>query len=124
MSDGPDQPVKNQMAVSRRRFLGRGVCAAAAAALFPAPASARLLLPSERTLSFYNIHTGEYLQATYWTQGRYAAEALEDINFLLRDYRDEEIKPIATNLLDVLYALNRLMKGTKPFHVVSGYRSP
>lgn len=111
------------MTISRRQFLKLGAVAAAASA-FPATVSARMQAPAERTLSFYNIHTGEYLRTAYWEQGGHSAAAMADIDYLLRDYRTGEIKPIAPDLLDLLYALNRMLRSNDPFHVVSGYRSP
>ena len=123
MKDGTEQGGKKPMIMSRRQFLKLGAIATAAAA-FPATVSARARLPAERTLSFYNIHTGEYLRTAYWAQGGYTAGAMEEINYLLRDYRTGEIKTIDPNLLDVLYAVNKLVRSNDPFHVVSGYRSP
>lgn len=124
MQDGSDQDDKQPLLPSRRQFMRLGVAAAAAAAVFPATASARMRLLSERTLSFYNIHTGEYLRTAYWVQGRYTAGAIRDINHLLRDYRTGDVKAIDQSLLDLLYSVNRVLKSSRPFHVVSGYRSP
>lgn len=124
MKDESGQHGKKPMEMSRRRFLKLGAFAVAAAAAFPATASVRAPLPPERTLSFYNIHTGEYLQAAYWERGRYTADALAGINHLLRDYRTGEIKVIDPSLLDLLHSVGRVLKSSQAFHVVSGYRSP
>ena len=51
-------------------------------------------------------------------------EALEEVNFLLRDYRANLVKEIDPNLLDLLFHLNQKLETEKPFHVISGYRSP
>jgi len=76
-----------------------------------------------RRLSFENLHTGERLNATYWAEGRYEAEALRDIAWVLRDHRANEVHPIDPRLLDLLYALGRAI-GPHGFQVISGYRSP
>lgn len=77
----------------------------------------------ERSLSFYNIHTDERLEAVYWRDGEYLEDALSQINYFLRDYRTGEVKPIDINLLDLLCVLNEKIKNSNPFHVISGYRS-
>jgi uncharacterized protein YcbK (DUF882 family) len=124
VKNGSDQDGKQPPALCRRQFLKLGVVAAAAATLFPITASARMRPPPERALSFYNIHTGEYLKTAYWAQGRYTAGAMEDINYLLRDYRTGQVRAIDPRLLDLLYAVNHRLGSSQPFHVVSGYRSP
>lgn len=66
--------------------------AAAVAATWPAVAAIREPLSAERTLSFYNIHTGESLKAAYWVQGDLNTSVLGDINYLLRDHRSGEVR--------------------------------
>jgi uncharacterized protein YcbK (DUF882 family) len=113
--------------LNRRSFLGYGA-AAAAAAVLPSRAQARTLtaernLP-ERTLSFFNTHTAERLNIAYCCGGEYQPEALEQINFILRDFRANEIKPIDPKLLDLLYELRGTLETDQPLHIISGYRSP
>jgi uncharacterized protein YcbK (DUF882 family) len=78
----------------------------------------------ERSLALYNPHTNETLKAVYWAEGRYMPNALNEVNYLLRDYRAGEIKPISTRLLDLLYGLNHRLESDGPFHIISGYRTP
>ena len=78
-----------------------------------------------KALYFYNPHTGEKLDVSYFTKGRYSPVAMKDINQIFRDHRTGAIKPIDQNLLDYLYALsNKLETPRTPFHIISGYRSP
>lgn len=58
--------------VSRRGFLKAG--ALAAASLLPGGAGG-VLLPPERTLAFYNTHTGESLRTVYRMRAEYLPEA-------------------------------------------------
>src|SRR3569832_2110384 len=109
--------------LSRRRFLKWGLCAAAITATLPAAAAIRDI-PAERSLSFYNIHTGEYLKPAYRVQGELNTDALADIDHFMRDYRNGEVKIIDHELLDLLYSLNQHLRSARPFHVISGYRSP
>ena len=80
---------------SRRSFLGLSA-AAAATALFPSRALAGTVAAKaapERVLSFFNTHTGERLSSAYCCGGAYQPDALERINFILRDFRVNEVKP-------------------------------
>ena len=79
---------------------------------------------TKRSLAFYNIHTNEDLHVTYFQDGVYSPEALSRINHILRDYRTDSIKPIDTELLDLLFAVKCRVLPRGPFHVISGYRSP
>ena len=111
--------------ISRRDFLAAGL-ACTAACLFSQRAIAAVShnFSAEKSLSFYNIHTGESMRAAYWSRGAYVPEALDNINYLLRDYRTGEVKEIDTDLLDLLSTLHQTMECTEPFYVISGYRSP
>ena len=80
--------------------------------------------PAYKSLSFEHTHTGDKLKLTYFEQGRYIKGALQEINYLLRDYHNDDIHPIDTALLDQLFDLKQKLGVTKPFHIVSGYRSP
>jgi len=130
-----------RMEISRRSFMKFGA-AAAALMMTPRLVSANISPDSppvaptdaapdsipdsapERTLSFYNTRTGEEWNRVYWCQGDYVPEALEEINYLLRDHRTNEVKEIDPRLLDLLYDLNEKLNSRGPFQVVSGYRSP
>ena len=81
-------------------------------------------LPQERTLWFYNTHTKETLKTVYRIDGEYVPTALERINYILRDHRTNEIKPIDTRLLDLLFEISQRVEAREPFHIISGYRSP
>jgi uncharacterized protein YcbK (DUF882 family) len=114
--------------MNRRKFLGVGA-AAAAAALVPARARGAVAADKspksvERVLSFFNTHTGERLRTAYCCGGAYQPEALKEIDHILRDFRANEIKPIDPKLLDLLHELGGTLETDQPFHIISGYRSP
>jgi uncharacterized protein YcbK (DUF882 family) len=111
--------------IDRRRFIKIGA-QAALCSLFPAPAFAiidRLSTP-KRNLFLFNTHTGQKLDVCYFAQGRYQPEALKEINYILRDYRTGEIKPIRKELLNLLHSISKKLDGPTRFHIISGYRSP
>jgi uncharacterized protein YcbK (DUF882 family) len=105
--------------LSRRRLLQLGA-ASLITGFFRDKAAASL---PERSLAFFNTHTGERLRVTYWERGRYIGESLADINQILRDHRANEIAAIDTTLLDLLFTLRKNLDSQHPFHVISGYRS-
>ena len=115
---------KTEKPFLRREFLI--LCAmTSAAALNPSTAIAavdRLLNPGKK-LSFYNLHTDEYLSIRYCRHGKYDPEALKKISYILRDHRTGDIKAIDSQLLDLLYTIGLKTKTNSPLHVISGYRS-
>ena len=108
--------------LSRRRFLKT---AAACLGIMSAPAwAASILSPNERRLSLYNNHTGESLSTLYWQDGRYLTESITEFNRILRDHRTNQTAPMDIRLFDMMHVLHRNLDGKKPFHIISGYRSP
>lgn len=79
---------------------------------------------SKRTLAFHNLHTSERLRCCYWSNGRYDHAALEDIAFVLRDFRTGDVESIDPQLLDLLAALRGKLSSSGEYNVISGYRSP
>jgi len=77
-----------------------------------------------RSLSFYNLHTAERLDAVYWADGEYIPDALAEINRILRDHRSGDVFPMAPRLLDMLAELRDRLESAQPFEIISGYRSP
>jgi uncharacterized protein YcbK (DUF882 family) len=75
-------------------------------------------------LSFFNTHTGERVKAAYSAGGAYQPDALRDLNYILRDFRVNEIKPIDPRVFDLLHELGGTLETDQPFHIISGYRSP
>jgi uncharacterized protein YcbK (DUF882 family) len=98
---------------------------AAMAAVAPARVQAADSLPvRDRELSFYNTHTGEQLSATFWEDGDYLDDGVEEISWILRDHRADIASPIDPKLLDLLYRLQAKIDRQDEFHVISGYRCP
>ncbi len=110
--------------LNRRGFLKLGIFAGMVGVFpFSAFADHYSLGKTEKNLSFYNTHTGESLKTTYWANGQYISEALSDVNFILRDHRTDEMKPINNTLLNLLHVIKMKIGTQQPFHIISGYRS-
>lgn len=103
----------------RRRLLVLGI--AAAVAYRPAQGKAA---NAARSLAFENLHTGERLAATYWANGRYHADEMNQINRILRDHRTGAVHAIDVRLLDLLHELRAALDSSRPVQVISAYRSP
>lgn len=108
--------------ITRRRFLA--ACSAGTLAAWTGNAFAAIRKEGRRELGFYNLHTGESLQTAYCVDGGYCAEALADINHILRDFRTGDVHPIDPGLLDLIYSLHQKLGSKAPYHVISGFRSP
>jgi uncharacterized protein YcbK (DUF882 family) len=97
-----------------------------AAVLSPSTALAALerLARPGKNLSFYNLHTDEYLDVCYGRNAKYDPAALKKINYILRDHRTGDVKAIDPQLLDLLHTISLKTRSPSPYHVISGYRSP
>lgn len=120
--------------ISRRTLL-KGLAGIGAAALCsPAVIIPKVPQPTlstvipeveEKALSFYNIHTGEFLnKCTFWADGKFNHEGLREINTLFRDYRTGDICEIDQDLLTLLHRIAHELDTTETIHLISGYRSP
>jgi uncharacterized protein YcbK (DUF882 family) len=108
--------------LSRRHFLIG--CTALAGSLLVPSAYASIARNPERRLTLRNLHTGEEARITYWAEGSYVKESLQEINHLLRDHRTGDITQMDRELLDLLYSLQQKVENKNEFQVISGYRSP
>ena len=78
----------------------------------------------ERRLCFHHTHTNEKLDLVYRDSTGYRAEALSEVNHLLRDHRSGESVSIDPALLDLLGDLYEAHGSRGEFEVISAYRSP
>lgn len=115
----------------RRSFLKSSVVWASALGLpavakaaDAAAAAAATAGPNERILRLYNTHTGETVRSLFWAEGQFIPDALQDINKLLRDHRNNKIAPIDPQLLLLLDKVSAQFGSQNVLHIISGYRSP
>lgn len=111
--------------LARRRLLKLGLAAAATAGLAPTIVNAtNRPLEGERSLSFYNTHTGEKIRSVFWADGTFVESGLKEVSWILRDFRTGDIEQIDPQLLNVLHNLRGRLETQQPIHIISGYRSP
>ena len=77
-----------------------------------------------RRIRMYNGRAGESLDMIYWIEGDYLADSLNEVNYFMRDWRNDEVHTIDIRTVDIMTAAHRLMDTDEPYTLLSGYRSP
>jgi uncharacterized protein YcbK (DUF882 family) len=79
---------------------------------------------SPRSLSLTNVNSGESLTVTYWSNGTYHRDALDQLNHFLRDVKSGEQTEMDPLLMDVLWNTMNIVGFHGTVEVLSAYRSP
>jgi len=77
-----------------------------------------------RTITMHHMHTSEDITITFKRDGRYDENALEKLNWFLRDWRKQQETRIDPHLIDLVWEVQREAGSKEPIWVVCGYRSP
>lgn len=72
----------------------------------------------------YSGRTGERLDMIYWIDGQYIKDAVKEVNYFMRDWRNDQVKGIDLRTLDIMAASHNLLNVNEPYMLLSGYRSP
>jgi uncharacterized protein YcbK (DUF882 family) len=116
---------KTSSLISRRSLLG----AFAATTLIAAPVYPQTVgflrgAGDVRRIALRSGRTGESINTVYWIEGEYIKEAMKEINFFMRDWREDLVIKIDKRNVDTLAAAHMLLETTEPYQMLSGYRSP
>jgi len=96
----------------------------AAASLPPVP-PAQPQPTDEHRLRFFHTHTGERLDIVYRRGSQYIPEALDRLDYFLRDHRTGDIHHYDPRLFDLLSDLTaKVHRAGAEINVICGYRSP
>jgi uncharacterized protein YcbK (DUF882 family) len=90
----------------------------------PPPPPPELDTTSPRTLNLVNENSGETLVVTYWSNGTYRRDALDQLNHFLRDTRENVQTEMDPLLFDVLWHTATVVGYGGPIDVLSAFRSP
>jgi uncharacterized protein YcbK (DUF882 family) len=90
----------------------------------PPPPPPELDTSSPRTLNLVNENSGETLVVTYWSNGTYRRDALDQLNHFLRDTRENVQTEMDPLLFDVLWHTATVVGYGGPIDVLSAFRSP
>lgn len=77
-----------------------------------------------RRISLRSGRTGESIDIIYWIDGKYIKPALEEVNYFMRDWREDAVANIDRRQVDILAAAHHLLDTNEPFQMLSGYRTP
>jgi uncharacterized protein YcbK (DUF882 family) len=122
MASPPAKTIKKIDPV-RRRFIKMTIFSGLTAFVpFRALASIHDFTQEGRSLCLFNPVTEETLTTSYWINGKYVPEALEKIDYIMRDHRTDEVKSIDLGLINLLHTIKIQIGLDEPLHVVSGYR--
>ncbi len=110
-----------EAAAGRRKFLalagGAALSLLAAPALAATPRAARAV----RSVNLVHARTGERFSDVYFENGRYVAEAMAWVDWVLRDVNVDRSAIMDNRLIDVLAGIQSRLGG-RELIVTSGYR--
>ncbi len=76
-----------------------------------------------REISFFHIHTKETLTIVYKKDGKYVPEAMDKIDWLMRDWRQNKAIKMDPKAIDILWEIHEELGSKEPIHIICGYRS-
>lgn len=77
-----------------------------------------------RTISLYHAHRKDSISVTFRRDGSYDSAALQQLNYFLRDWRNDQQTRMDPRLFDVIWESQRGANSSAPVIVLSAYRSP
>ncbi|MEM6889177.1 MAG: DUF882 domain-containing protein [Pseudomonadota bacterium] len=77
-----------------------------------------------RRIRMYSGRTGERIDTIYWIEGEYVPQAVNEINYFMRDWRTDGVKQIDLRTVDIMSAAHNMLDVSEPYMLLSGYRSP
>jgi uncharacterized protein YcbK (DUF882 family) len=101
-----------------------GLCAVAAAPVYANIPGFLRGAGDARRIKLRNARTGEHLDTIYFVNGAYIAEALNEISFFMRDWRQNEVKQYHPYNVDILAATRGMLDTDEAYLLISGYRTP
>ena len=115
------------MDLSRREFLKYG-CAGLVGAAIPFLSMKKVVAAvggvDTWKLAFRNAHTDESFSGVYRVGDKYLPEAFERINYVLRDFRTNEVFPMDPHVIGIICLIQQKTGIHQSLHILSGYRSP
>ena len=114
----------NHHKISRRFVLG----AFAASAITAAPTFSKAAgflrgAGNIRSINMISRRTGERFKGIYCIDNEYIPEVLDEISYVMRDWRRNEVKSIDRRTIDIIAASHNLLNTDEPYTLLSGYRS-
>lgn len=115
----------NSAGLTRRALLGAFAATAISAAPTYSKAAGFLRGSGDvRRLRMYSGRTGERIDMIYWIEGDYIKDAMKEVTYFMRDWRNDKQITIDNRTIDIMAAAHNLMDANEPYMLLSGYRSP
>lgn len=76
-----------------------------------------------RRLQMYNGKTEETINTIYWIDGEFISEALHEIDYFMRDWRENKMIKMNVDNINILSATHQLLDTKEPFSLLSGFRT-
>jgi uncharacterized protein YcbK (DUF882 family) len=71
----------------------------------------------------YSQRTGEAIDTVYFVDGRYIPEALTEISYFMRDWRQNQVMKYDPRNVDILATTLGMLDTNEPYLMISGYRT-
>ncbi len=115
----------NSSGITRRALLGAFAATALTAAPTFSKAAGFLRGGGDiRRIKMYSGRTGERIDMIYWIEGQYIKDAVREVNYFMRDWRNDKVKKIDLRTIDIMAAAHNLLDAEEPYMLLSGYRTP
>ena len=77
-----------------------------------------------RKIRFRNFNTGEFINSVYWIEGSYVTDAMKEIDYFMRDWRQNKVRSYDPANIDILSATQGLLDSSEPFYLLSVHSRP
>lgn len=76
-----------------------------------------------RRIHMYSGRTGETIDMIYWIEGDYIKDGLREVNYFMRDWRQDSATNMDTRTIDIMAAAHNTLGTSEPYLLLSGYRT-
>ena len=111
--------------VSRRKFctIFSGALVAVAAPVYSNTPGLLRNAGDIRLIKLKNNKTSEKINLVYWIEGSYVTEALKEVSFFMRDWRQNKSITYDVANIDIISATQSLLDTSETMQLLSGYRT-
>ena len=74
-------------------------------------------------VQFNLADASDSINSFYWIEGSYVNDAMKEIDYFMRDWRQNKVRPYDPANIDILSATQGLLDSSEPFYLLSGYRT-
>ena len=111
--------------VSRRKFctIFSASCIVAATPVYSKAPGFLKNAGDIRLIRLKNNKTAESIKIVYWIEGSYVSEAVKEISYFMRDWRQNKVITYDVANVDIIAATQALLDTSETMQLLSGYRT-